>query len=91
MNLTELKKKMAETTGQSQEEADKSIKAVLGIISEALEKGDSVALPGFGSFSINERAARTCRNPRTGESMQLSASKAVKFKAGKALKDAVNQ
>jgi len=91
MNLTELKKTVAESTGQSQTDADNSVKAVFAAITEALGSGDTISIPGFGSFSIRERAARTGRNPQTGKPIQISASKAVKFKAGKTLKDVVNK
>ena len=63
---------------------------MLGAITEALQKGDAVALSGFGTFATKERAARTGRNPRTGEAIQIAATKVPGFKAGKGLKDAVN-
>ena len=91
MNLTELKKTVSESTGQSQTDAENSVKAVFTAITESLGNGDTINIPGFGSFSIGERAARTGRNPRTGEALQISASKVVKFKAGKALKETVNK
>ena len=64
--------------------------AFLATIEEALVKGEEVSFLGFGKFEVTERAARTCRNPQTGEEMKVEAKKAVKFKAGKALKDAIN-
>ena len=91
MNMTELKTTIAESTGLSQADADKSLKAAFAAITDALKSGDAVSVPGFGSFSVGERAARTGRNPKTGEPIQIAASKAVKFKVGKALKDAVNE
>jgi DNA-binding protein HU-beta len=91
MNLTELKQTVSESTGQSQTDAENSVKAVFAAITESLGNGDTINIPGFGSFSIGERAARTGRNPRTGEPLQISASKVVKFKAGKALKETVNK
>ncbi|OSM07363.1 HU family DNA-binding protein [Magnetofaba australis] len=90
MNLTELKKAVADSTGLTQVEADKALKATFEAMTAALKGGDSVAVPGFGSFSISERAARTGRNPKTGEEIKIAAAKVVKFKVGKGLKDAVN-
>ena len=90
MNMTELKTAVAESTGLSQADADKALKAGFAAITDALKGGDAVSVPGFGSFSVGERAARTGRNPQTGKTIQIAAAKAVKFKAGKALKDAVN-
>nr|CRH06044.1 HU, DNA-binding transcriptional regulator, alpha subunit [Candidatus Magnetococcus massalia] len=90
MKLVELKKAVAEKAEMTQADADKAIKASFDAISEALGKGESVQLPGFGTFSIGERAARTGRNPQTGAEIQIAASKNVKFKAGKALKDSLN-
>jgi DNA-binding protein HU-beta len=90
MNMTELKKTVSEASGLSQTDADKALKSGFAAIAEALTSGDSVVIPGFGSFSISERAARAGRNPQTGKTIQIAASKAVKFKAGKALKDSVN-
>jgi DNA-binding protein HU-beta len=66
------------------------VEAVLGSITESLQKGDAVALSGFGSFVAKSRAARTGRNPRTGEPVAIPSSRAPAFKAGKALKDALN-
>ena len=72
-------------------DAKKAIDATFAAITEALVKGDKVPLVGFGTFAVSERAAREGRNPRTGETMKIEASKAPKFKAGKALKDAINE
>lgn len=91
MNMSELKKTVAESTGLSQADAEKALKAGFTAITDALKEGDTVNVPGFGSFSIGERAARTGRNPQTGQEIKIPASKSVKFKAGKAVKDAVNQ
>ncbi|ABK43633.1 HU family DNA-binding protein [Magnetococcus marinus MC-1] len=90
MNLTEMKKTVADATGLSQADADKAIKASFAAIQDALAGGATVQLPGFGTFSVGERAARTGRNPQTGAEIQIAASKSVKFKAGKNLKDALN-
>lgn len=90
MNLNDLKASAAEKAGLSKADAGSAVSAVLDTISEALAKGDKIALVGFGNFEVSERAAREGRNPATGETIQIAASKAVKFKAGKALKDSVN-
>jgi len=90
MNLNDLKVAVAEKAGVSKADAGSAVSAVLDTITEALSKGDKIALVGFGNFEISERAAREGRNPATGETIQIAASKAVKFKAGKALKDSVN-
>ena len=74
----------------TKKDADKAVAAVLESIEEALVKGDKVQLVGFGTFEVSERAAREGRNPQTGATMKIAASKAPKFKAGKALKDMVN-
>jgi len=90
MNLNDLKAAVAEKAGISKADAGSAVSAVLDTITEALSKGDKIALVGFGNFEISERAAREGRNPATGETIQIAANKAVKFKAGKALKDSVN-
>lgn len=90
MNLNDLKASVAEKAGLSKADAGSAVRAVLDTITEALAKGDKIALVGFGNFEVSERAAREGRNPATGETIQIAASKAVKFKAGKALKDSVN-
>ncbi|MBF0436326.1 MAG: HU family DNA-binding protein [Magnetococcales bacterium] len=89
MNLTDLKKAVSDATGMKQDDAEKVIKAMTASIEEALKKGDSVVLVGFGTFAVAERPARKGRNPRTGQEIQIPASKAVKFKPGKTLKEAV--
>lgn len=90
MNRTELVAAMAEKTQLSKKDADLALKAFIDVVSEEMQKGEKVQLVGFGTFEVSERAAREGRNPQTGETMTLAACKAPKFKAGKALKDAVN-
>ena len=90
MNKTELVSAIADKTELSKKDAEKALKAFTEIVEEELKKGEKVQLVGFGTFEVIERAAREGRNPLTGEKMQIKASKAPKFKAGKALKDAVN-
>ena len=90
MNKTELVEAVAEAADLSKTDAGKAVDAVLDVITGALKKGDQVTLVGFGTFEVRDRAARTGRNPKTGEAIQIKASKAPAFKAGKALKDAVN-
>jgi len=89
MKKTELINHVAETASLSKADAGAAVDAVLSGVTGALAAGDSVSLVGFGTFSVTERAARTARNPRTGEPIEVAASKAPKFKAGKGLKDAV--
>ena len=90
MNKTELVAAIADQAGLSKKDAEKALKAFTDVVAEELQKGEKVALVGFGTFEVSERAAREGRNPQTGETIQIAASKAPKFKAGKALKDAVN-
>ena len=90
MNKNDLIAAVAENSGLAKAEAAKSVDAVLDAVSSALAKGDDVRLVGFGTFSVAERKASEGRNPRTGETIQIAASKQPKFKAGKGLKDAVN-
>ena len=90
MNKTELVAAMAEKTGLSKKDAESALNAFTGVVAEELKKGEKIQLVGFGTFEVSERAARTGRNPQTGEEMTIAASKAPKFKAGKALKDALN-
>lgn len=90
MNKAELIDAVANSTGLSKADATRAVESTLSSISGALSKGDSVALVGFGTFAVKQRAARTGRNPKTGEAIQIPASKVPGFKAGKALKDAVN-
>ena len=90
MNKTELIAAVAEQAELSKKDAEKALKAFTDVIAAELVKGEKVQLVGFGTFEVAQRAAREGRNPLTGEKMQIKASKAPKFKAGKALKDAVN-
>lgn len=90
MNKTELTAALAEKTGFAKKDAEKALNAFVDVITETLKEGDKVQIVGFGSFEVKERPARTARNPRTGEEIEIAASKAPVFKAGKALKDAVN-
>ena len=90
MNKTELVAAMAEKTELSKKDAEKALKAFTETVAETLQNGDKIQLVGFGTFEVSERAAREGRNPQTGETMKIEASKAPKFKAGKALKDMVN-
>ena len=90
MNKNELIAAVAEATGVSKKDTDAVIKATFEKITEAMVAGDKVQIIGFGTFETSERKAREGRNPQTGKTMKIEASKAPKFKAGKALKDAVN-
>ena len=90
MNKTELVAAMAEKTQLSKKDAEAALKAFTEVVAEELKKGEKIQLVGFGTFEVSERAARTGRNPQTGAEMTIAASKAPKFKAGKALKDAIN-
>ena len=90
MNRTELVAAMAEKTQLSKKDADLALKAFIDVVSEEMQKGEKVQLVGFGTFEVSERAAREGRNPQTGETMTIAASKSPKFKAVKALKDLVN-
>ncbi|MCI5796846.1 MAG: HU family DNA-binding protein [Ruminococcus sp.] len=89
MNKTELIAAVAEKADLSKKDADAAVSAVLGAITDALKAGDKIQLVGFGTFEVRNRAAKQGRNPRTGETMTVPASKVPAFKAGKALKDAV--
>ena len=91
MNRTELVAAMAAETQLSKKDAEAALKAFIDVVSAELKKGEKVQLVGFGTFEVSERAAREGRNPQTGETMKIEASKNPKFKAGKALKDAVNE
>ena len=90
MNRMELVAAIAEQTELSKKDAEKALKAFTDVITEELKKGEKIQLVGFGTFEVSERAAREGRNPQTGKSMTIAASKAPRFKAGKALKDALN-
>ena len=90
MNKTELVAAIAEQAEISKKDAEKALKAFTDVVAEELKKGEKIQLVGFGTFEVSERAAREGRNPQTGEAMKIAASKAPKFKAGKALKDSIN-
>lgn len=89
MNKTELVAAIAEKADLSKKDAEAALKAFVDSVSEALKEGDKVSLVGFGTFEVSERSARTGRNPQTGETIEIAASRSPKFKAGKALKDLV--
>ena len=89
MNKTELIAAAAEQTGLTKKDTEKVLNAALDTVTAALVKGDKVQISGFGIFEVKEREARTGRNPRTGETMEIAASKAPSFKASKTLKDAI--
>ena len=90
MNKTELIAAIANQTELSKKDAEAALKAFIDVVSEELKKGEKVQLVGFGTFEVSERAEREGRNPSTGETMTIKASKSPKFKAGKALKDMIN-
>ena len=90
MSKTELVAAIAEKTGLTKKDSEAAVKAFIGTVTEQLKKGEKVQLIGFGTFEVSERAARTGRNPQTGADMTIAASKAPKFKAGKALKELLN-
>ncbi len=90
MNKVELIAAVAAKTNMTKADAEKAVNAVMESVKETLVAGDKVQLVGFGTFEVGKRAERNCRNPKTGETMVVPATKAPKFKAGKALKDAVN-
>lgn len=90
MNKTELVAAMAQAAELSKKDAEKALKAFTDVVTDELKKGGKVQLVGFGTFEVTERAAREGRNPQSGAVMKIAASKAPKFKAGKALKDEVN-
>ena len=90
MNKTELVDAMAKATGLSKKDAESALKAFTDTVSKELKKGGKVQLVGFGTFEVTKRAAREGRNPQTGKTMKIAASKAPKFSAGKALKTTVN-
>ena len=90
MNKAELIDAIADSADLSKAAAGRSLDAAIEAITKALKKGDTVTLVGFGTFSVRKRAARMGRNPRTGDAIKIKASKVPAFKAGKALKDAIN-
>ena len=91
MNKAELVAAIAAKTELSKKDSEKALKAFIDVVSEELKKGEKVQLVGFGTFEVAKRAAREGRNPQTGKAMEIAASKAPKFKAGKALKDEINK
>ncbi len=90
MNKTELIAAVAERAELTKKDAEKVLKAFTDVVAEELKKGEKIQLVGFGTFEVSERAAREGRNPQTGETMKIAASRTPKFKAGKALKDSLN-
>jgi len=90
MNKQELIEAVAASADLSKADATRAVDSVVDTVTQTLKKGDQVTLVGFGTFSVKDRAARTGRNPQTGQTIQIAASKVPGFKAGKALKDAVN-
>ena len=90
MNKTELIVAIAERAEISKKDSEKALKAFIDVVTEQLNNDDKVQLVGFGTFEVSKRAAREGRNPQTGQTMKIDACKAPKFKAGKALKDAIN-
>ena len=91
MNKSELIAAVAKEADLTKKDAEAAVNAVTGVITDALKAGDKVQLVGFGTFETRARAARTGKNPRTGETIEIEASKVPAFKAGKALKDTVNK
>ena len=90
MNKSELVDALSNAVSMPKTDAALVLDSVVAIITDAMQAGESVAIAGFGTFSVGDRAARTGRNPQTGETINIPAAKIPKFKAGKALKDAVN-
>ena len=90
MNKTELVAAVAEKAEISKKDSEKALKAFVDVVTEQLKADDKVQLVGFGTFEVSKRAAREGRNPQTGKTMKIAACPAPKFKAGKALKDAIN-
>lgn len=90
MNKAELITAMASKADLSKKDVEAALKAFIDVVSDELKNGEKIQLVGFGTFDTSERAAREGRNPQTGEPMKIAASKAPRFKAGKALKDAIN-
>ena len=91
MNKQELIAAIANRTELSKKDAEKALKAFTDVVAEELKKGEKIQLVGFGTFEVSERAAREGRNPRTGATMKIEATRMPKFKAGKALKDMMNE
>jgi len=91
MNKTELIAAIADKAELSKKDSEKALKAFVDVVTEELKKEHKIQLVGFGTFEVSSRSARTGKNPRTGEVVEIAACKAPKFKAGKALKDAINE
>ena len=91
MNKAELIAAVAENAELTKKDAEKAVKAFIDVVTDELKKGEKVQVVGFGTFEVAERAAREGRNPQSGEPMKIEASKAPRFKAGKALKDMINE
>ena len=90
MNRGEFVAAISEQSGLTKADADRAVEALFKVVKKALKSGDSISLVGFGTFVVRKRAARSGRNPRTGDTIKIKASKVPAFKAGKALKDALN-
>lgn len=90
MNKADIISSIADHAELSKADAGRALDALIEVVKKTLKKGDSVSLVGFGTFAVRKRAARTGRNPRTGATIKIKASKIPAFKAGKALKDAIN-
>jgi DNA-binding protein HU-beta len=90
MNKADFVSAVSDASGLTKVDAAKAVESMIKVVEKALKKGDNVALVGFGTFAVRKRAARTGRNPRTGAQIKIKASKVPAFKAGKALKDAIN-
>ena len=90
MNKADFVTAVSDASGLTKVDAAKAVEGIIKVVEKALKKGDNVALVGFGTFAVRKRAARTGRNPRTGAQIKIKASKVPAFKAGKALKDAIN-
>ena len=90
MNKGEFVGAVADAAEMTKADAERAVEAVFKVVKKALKSGDSISLVGFGTFSVRKRAARTGRNPRTGDTIKIKASKVPEFKAGKGLKDAIN-
>lgn len=91
MNKTELVEAVAEKAGITKKDAEKAVNAFTAVVADSLVNGDKVQLIGFGTFEVGERAAREGRNPKTGETVQIAASRVPKFRASGALKDSLNK
>lgn len=90
MNKSEFVAALGDASELSKTDAARALDGMIAVLKKALKKGDTVSIAGFGTFAVRKRAARVGRNPRTGESIKIKASKSPSFKAGKAMKDAVN-